>query len=281
MIVALTALVVALGGSALAAEGGFQNSAGTIQGCVATENLVNGVTDTLNQATAGALAGATNVVTPKGALIVVAPGSSCPPGTTPQQIAASVAAALPQVVASAGAPAVALGKTNSVVAALALPAPGNYLVNAFASINASGDFPVDEILACVLVNGGKVVPSTEIDVSIPPTNTTNSRLTVPISVLARNMIAGKLAVDCKVVLADYSPTAKAAKPKQTRGYGFTGFPPSVAIGGVSVQDCKARGNKVVYYASGEPNYCFDAARDLRVPAYDDQASGQIDATPTG
>src|SRR5436305_1669378 len=90
MVVALTALVVALGGSAIAAESGLENSDGVIQGCVATKTLVHRITDGVDAATNGAVSvvtggvntvadgvdaatsgtvsGVTQAVTPKGAL---------------------------------------------------------------------------------------------------------------------------------------------------------------------------------------------------------------------
>ena len=82
MVVALIALAVALGGSALAAGGGFAGSDGTIQGCVTQPGLINSITGTA------------------GAVLVVAPGKTCPAGTTPQSFAAGAGSGTPTVFSS-------------------------------------------------------------------------------------------------------------------------------------------------------------------------------------
>jgi hypothetical protein len=95
MVVALLALVFAIGGSAIAAVGGdFSRSGdGLVQACVAQRDIVTSVTDpVVNSVTAltgGALNSITSTVTPKGTLMVVAPDETCPPNTAPQSLSAT------------------------------------------------------------------------------------------------------------------------------------------------------------------------------------------------
>ncbi|MEA2267180.1 MAG: hypothetical protein QOE27_2763 [Solirubrobacteraceae bacterium] len=206
MAVALTALVVALGGTAFAAGGGFAGGDGAIQGCVAQDNIVNSITDP-------ALGALTHVITPKGALIVVAPGETCPQGTEPQKFAANqdapASAALPAVMASHSTSAKSLGTGKSEVAGAMLPA-GSYLVNATAVINDRGSSSVEQTIKCALVDAeGRTIPGTTVTATIPA-NSPNTRLTLPISAAVPDLPPGKLSIDCKNSLPLHAGTSARA-----------------------------------------------------------------------
>jgi hypothetical protein len=228
-VIALTALVLAIGGSAFAAGGGLEGSDGTVQGCVAQANIVSRVTDGIDQVTNGVLApvtGAVNqvansvvdpatsggvgavtqVLTPKGSLVVVAPGANCPTGYTPQNLAASQAPQLPEVFASRSAKPMPLGKAKGEVAGATLPA-GSYLVNATAVISDRGSLNVTQTVKCVLVGpDGQAIPGTTSTATIPA-DSPSTRLTLPITAAVSDLPGGNLALDCKNSVPKTASTA--------------------------------------------------------------------------
>jgi hypothetical protein len=160
---------------------------------VAKDNIVNSITDPI-------LNSLTHVITPKGSLIVVAPGTDCPSGTAPQTFAANQAPqdapTLPQSFASRSSAAKALEPAKGEVAGATLPA-GSYLVNATAVISDHGAVSFTQTVKCVLVGAdGQAIPGTTVTATIPP-DTATSRLTLPISAAVTDLPPGNLALDCK------------------------------------------------------------------------------------
>lgn len=210
MAVALTALAVALGGSAFAASGAFEDAGGVVQGCVTKSNIVRDVTGLINDAsgraitsiTAGVngLVDSTKVLTPKGTVLAVAAGEKCPAGSTPQ----SLAAPMPVMVASRK-PA-ALEATKSKLASLAVGA-GSYLVDATAKITVKGESDVIHTFKCALVGpDGKTIPGTTSQATVPA-NSPNERLTIPINAVVSNVSAGEISGVCK----DSAPAEKSSR----------------------------------------------------------------------
>ena len=190
MVVAVTALAVALGGSAIAAGGGFAGSEGTIQGCVTGPNFVRSLTGTV------------------GSVIVVAPGQSCPSGTTLQ----TFSAAPPTVLATHSAAPIPLGTADKIDAGLSLPG-GNYVVNTTTQIDDPASNAANQTFTCRLVDpSGRTIPNTASSATIPA-GTPGDHLTIPITVYLTNMPAGSISVACKdPVAAASAKRARIAKP---------------------------------------------------------------------
>jgi hypothetical protein len=189
MAVALTALAVALGGSAFAAGGGFSTGDGLVQGCVATRNIVNALTDPLVNATAP-LAGS-QAITPKGSLIVVAPGETCPAGTRPQSLSS---VGLPSF-SSVHSDAKKVGRTRSTLTEAMLPG-GTYMINARAQIIQAQPSRVAQLIKCALAGPeGKTIANTTSQATVPAG--AQGRITMPISALLRNMPRGNISTVCK------------------------------------------------------------------------------------
>jgi hypothetical protein len=173
MAVALAALVVALGGSAFAAGGGFAGPDGTIQGCVTEPGFINSITGTA------------------GAVIIVAPGETCPPNTVPQTFAGP-----PTTVATHSTKKVPLGTSNKVDAQLTLSG-GNYFISGTTTITEHAKVTVEQIITCVLLDpNGKTIPNTTAYVTLPA-NTSGEELTIPISADLTNMPPGNISEACK------------------------------------------------------------------------------------
>jgi hypothetical protein len=175
MVVALIALAVALGGSAFAAGGGFAGSDGTIQGCVTQPGFINSITGTA------------------GAVLIVAPGESCPAGTTPQSFSAS----RPHHLSTHSIAPMRLGTSKKVAARLTLPG-GNYLITGTATVTeGAAKVAVDQIITCVLLNpNGQTIPNTTTYTTLPA-NTSGEDLTIPISAYLTNMPSGNISAACK------------------------------------------------------------------------------------
>ena len=207
MAVALAALAVALGGSALAAGGGFSSGDGLVQGCVATRNIVNALTDPLVNATAPITG--SQAITPKGALIVVAPGETCPAGTRPQRLS-SVAA--PSYSSVHGA-AKKVGHTKVTLTEAMLPG-GTYMVNARAQIIQRHASRVAQLVKCALAGpDGKTIADTTSQATVPAG--AGARITMPISALLSNMPAGKVSTVCKTAPVN-APRAATAGRRRAR-----------------------------------------------------------------
>lgn len=207
MAVALTALVVAAGGSAFAATGAFETADGVVQGCVTKTNIVRDVVGGVDQLTGDALApvttGAnglvdtTKVLTPKGTVLAVAAGEKCPMGSTPQALAA------PVPVVGSTSNAVELGDKKVSLASIELPA-GTSIITATAKIAMSGESSVAHTIKCALTGpDGKTIPGTTSQATVPA-NSPNERITIPINALLSDMPAGKVAGVCK----DSAPAEK-------------------------------------------------------------------------
>jgi hypothetical protein len=210
MAVALLAMAVALGGSAFAAGGGFSNGDGIVQGCVATRNIVNALTDPLVNATAPITG--SQAITPKGALIVVAPGETCPAGTRPQRLS-SVA---PPSYGSVHGAAKKVGRTKVTLTEAMLPG-GAYMVNARAQIIQRHASRVAQLVKCAIAGpDGKTIAHTTSQATVPAG--AGARITMPMSALLSNMPAGKISVVCKTAPVSSPPggsggqKARAAMP---------------------------------------------------------------------
>jgi hypothetical protein len=248
MAVALTALVVAAGGSALAASGGFEDGAGTIQGCVAQATIVSDVTDGVDQVTGGVLtpltgtvntavgglSPVTSVVTPKGAVIVVAPGSSCPAGFTPQRIAAADEPAVPVVHAARNTRGGPLGKIKTDVVGTTVPA-GSYLVTATVDVVTDpAKAGVRQVVECALADAAGVIPGTASEETIPPGEAADSPSTIAISQAVASVPAGQLEVVCK----DTDPVgaAKTTTTRSVRGLDVNGDIPGQNASGIEAEE---------------------------------------------
>jgi hypothetical protein len=289
MVVALSALVVALGGSAIAAESGLESGDGVIQGCVATKTLVHRITDGVDAATNGALTpvttgfnavadgvdlatngtvtAVTQAVTPKGALLVVPPGAACPQGTTPQKVSARVPTP-PQIVESETAAPMRLGKDKAEVAAAKLPAAGDYLVNATARITAPGLADRPQTIKCALVGPEGTIPNATASVTVPA-NALVNHFAVPISKLVKDMPAdSQIAVDCK----DVAPGASVASASRSRAH--TAQTPSE----VTKAECEKAGGTVL--ASEDPDYYLPQCSGGRLDGADITATAGTTSTGT-
>jgi hypothetical protein len=226
MVVSLTALVVALGGSALAATGSFQSSSGTVQGCIAQANVVstltggvdaitngqlspvvgavNSAVSSVDSAAQGAVSSAPNVIMPKGAVFVVAPGATCPDGTAPQTFAAATAAQLPEVFSAHESSPRTLGASDTIVAATALPA-GDYLVSATADVNDTGGAAAQTIECGLVSPTGREISGTAETVSVPAQSGA-SDVALPITAVVTVGVTGVLKLDC----ADRPPSTRSA-----------------------------------------------------------------------
>jgi hypothetical protein len=216
MVVSLTALVVALGGTAIAATGGFEDSAGTVQGCVAEANIVstltggvdaitdgqlspvlgvvNSAVSSVDSATQGAVSAAPNVIMPKGAVFVIAPGATCPDGTAPQSFAAAAAPQLPEVFSAHQGDGQTLGVGNTEVAGTTLP-PGSYVVDATADVKDTGG-AVGQTVECGLVGpSGRAISGTSASDSIAA-HSPATDLSLPIAAVVTEAAGGVLKLDC-------------------------------------------------------------------------------------
>jgi hypothetical protein len=199
-VVALLALVFAIGGSAIATVGGdFSRSGdGLVQACVAQRDIVNAVTDpVVNSVTAltgGALNSITSTVTPKGTLIVVAPGETCPPNTAPQSLS-STAPRVSQTARSEAA--VPIGTTKREAVSMTLPA-GTYDVTATVQVNGGAEAsPVAREVKCAYIDdAGNTIPGTTSSATLPA-DTPNARAALPMQASVSNPNGGEIAVACK------------------------------------------------------------------------------------
>ena len=234
MAVAMTAWVVAVGGMAIAADGGFVNDDGQIQGCVAEKNLVNSLTDPV-------VSGLSQVVTPQGALLVRKPGEDCPAGTKALSFASN---ALPKVFASGRREPATLGKGKgkAEVAGAMLDA-GDYVVNATAVISNPGISVADRTIKCALVDSaGKTIKGTTSNATIPA-GTKDSRLTLPITAVVSDVPAGEISLQCK--------NAESAG-KNAESAGAAGSPAvRAAAASVTSQECKDNGGRLKTYPETE------------------------------
>jgi hypothetical protein len=231
MAVALAALAVALGGSAFAAGGGFSTSDGLVQGCVATRNIVNALTDPLVNATAP-LAGS-QAIAPKGSLIVVAPGETCPAGTRPQRLSAVAAPSFSSVHGAAKQ----IGRTKETLTEAMLPG-GTYMINATAQITQTQASPVAQLVKCALAGpDGKTIANTTSQATMPAG--ASGRITMPINALLRHMAPGTISTVCKAspvnspAAAMTGGRARAAKRLSSiddSSSGSSGSPPMTGLG---------------------------------------------------
>jgi hypothetical protein len=134
----------------------------------------------------------TQVLTPKGSLIVVEPGADCPVGYASQSLAANqVSQQLPQVFASRSAKAMPLRQAKGDIAGAMLPA-GSYLVNATAVISDRGSLSVTQTVKCVLVGpDGQAIPGTTATATIPA-HSPGTRLTLPITAVVSDITDGRM-----------------------------------------------------------------------------------------
>lgn len=197
MAVSLTALAVALGGTAFAAGGGFANSEdGLVQACVAKADIVNSVTDpvlgTVGSAAAGLLGTVSTSVTPKGTVSAVAPGAKCPANTEPQSLSSTPAAEH----GSASGKAMKVGATKEQLTSLMVPA-GATLLTGNVDVVQKADKSVETTIKCVFVDAaGKTIPNTTSTATIPA-NAGGTRLTVPLSSLVTLAEPAEVGVACK------------------------------------------------------------------------------------
>ena len=213
MAVALTALVVALGGTAFAAGGGFASSdTGLVQACVAKADIVNSVTDpvlgAVGSAVAPLLGTVTTSVTPKGTLVVVAPGAKCPANTVPQSLSSSPA---PEH-GTASSETMKVGASKTELTSLMVPA-GSTPVTSTVDVIAGA---VESTIKCVFVDGaGKTIAGTTSALTIPA-GSAGMRTTMPLSALVTLAEPGKIGVACK------NSAAGASASTRTRGAGGAG-----------------------------------------------------------
>ncbi len=219
MAVALTALVVALGGTAFAAGGGFASSDdGLVQACVAKADIVNSVTDpvlgTVGSAAAALLGTVTTSVTPKGTVMVVAPGAKCPANTEPQNLS-SARAIKPAEAHSAKA--MPVGATKRELTSLAMPA-GTNLITATVDVIQGAEASVDKTIKCVFVDAaGKTIANTTSAATIPA-GASGTRLTIPVSSLVTLAEPGEVGLACKSTLAG-GQSGNATRAASRRGQG--------------------------------------------------------------
>ena len=226
MAVALTALAIALGGSAFAASGVFENAGGVVQACVTQSNIVRDVAGVIDGATGKAftpgtqgvngLVDGTKVLTPRGTVLAVTPGEKCPAGSTPQDLAAPV----PVTVAN-GKPTV-LGETKRRLASVMLPG-GSYLIDATAKITSPGESSVIHTIKCALTGpDGRTLPGTTSQATIPA-GSPDERLTIPMSSVVSDLPAGEVSAVCK----DSAPAEKRSSGARAAGAASTN--PSVSF----------------------------------------------------
>ncbi len=217
----MAALAVALGGTAFAAAGGtFAGSDGLVQACVAQADIVNSITDpvvgAVNSATGGALNSATTAITPKGTLIVVAPGTDCPPNTVPQSLSSTPATPAPKHdAAHSAAQPVGAGKTD--LTSLMLPT-GTQVVNGRVTVTQRGTAAGDQTIKCVFVDAdGSTIPNTTSTATIPA-GSAGLHLTIPLTALVTLAAPGKVGLACKQSggAAAGTKSAHAARPSIDR-----------------------------------------------------------------
>lgn len=221
MAVALTALAVALGGTAFAASGGFASSdTGLVQACVAKSDIVNSVTDpvlgAVGSAAAGLLGTVTTSVTPKGTLVVVAPGEKCPANTEPQSLSSTPA---PEHSQASSTKPVSVGSTKKELTSLTLPA-GATLLQATADI-VQGNSDGDSTIKCVFVDAaGKTIADTTSAVTLPA-GSSGMRTTLPLSAVVTLAEPGKVGLACKetAVRAQAGSSTRAARSAGARAAG--------------------------------------------------------------
>jgi hypothetical protein len=197
--VAITALAVALGGTAFAAAGSrdFASSdTGLVQACVAQKDIVNSIVDpvagVVNSATAGALTSVTTAVTPVGTLIVVPPGTACPANTAPQSLSSTPAPAHDV----AQSRAVPVGASKEELTSLMVPA-GTQIVNGKVTVTQLGTAVGDQTIKCTFVDAdGNTIPNTTSTETIPA-GSAGLHLTIPLSALVTLAAPGRIGLDCK------------------------------------------------------------------------------------
>lgn len=198
MAVALTALAVALGGTAFAAGGGFASSEdGLVQACVAKSDIVNSVTDpvlgAVGSAAASLLGTVTTSVTPKGTVLVVAPGAKCPANTEPQSLSS---APEPEHGSASSSKSVRVGAAKTQVASLLMPA-GTHLLTATVDIVQNADTGADSVIKCVFVDAaGKTIADTTSTATIPA-RSEGARTTMPLTALLTLTEPTEVGLACK------------------------------------------------------------------------------------
>ena len=228
MAVAVAALAVALGGTAMAAAGGtFANDDdGLVQACVAQQDIVNSITDPVVGAvgalTANQVGSITSAVTPKGTVLVVAPGQDCPAHTAPQRLSSAPQA---QFVSAHSTKRVNLGPSKIEFMQIMLPA-GESLVTATVDIVQKQALATDNTIKCVLVdNDNKTISNTESSLTIPA-GADNVRDTLPLNTVVTLTKPGHVGTACKGS-ADATKTAG----EKLRGHTPRFFPGLPDMGG--------------------------------------------------
>jgi hypothetical protein len=228
MAVALTALVVALGGTAFAAGGGFASSDdGLVQACVAKADIVNSVTDpvlgAVSSAAAGLLGTVSSSVTPKGTVIVVAPGSKCPANTEPQSLSSTPAVEHAQ----AKSKTQSVGASKTELTNLMVPA-GTTPVRALVDIVQKDAAIVDQTIKCVFVDAaGKTIAGSESAATIPA-GSEGMRVTVPMSALVTLSEPTKVGTACKNVTSPATSNGARARATTRRAGKARAAAPDVA-----------------------------------------------------
>ncbi|HEU0317096.1 MAG TPA: hypothetical protein VFR49_07185, partial [Solirubrobacteraceae bacterium] len=161
MAVALTALVIAIGGVATAATGGLVSDNGQITVCVANDDIVKQLSQVIS--------GITTAVSPKGAMRVVDPGQACAEGETqltldhhvdPATVPAGPTpdAGLPKAFAAQSAAVKHMDTKLDTLAGQTLPS-GNYLVDGAATVRGT-NVAAPETVSCWFVDAtGQAIAS--------------------------------------------------------------------------------------------------------------------------
>lgn len=194
MAVAFAALIVAVGGVAIAAtDSAYVGTDGEISGCVATDDVVKQLSRVVS--------GFTTVASPKGALRIVEPGEACAAGearlTFSQSGAtgAPAAAEAPKVFATQSTSTERVGARLDEIAGKTLPG-GSYLVNGAATFKAPAGHDADLLVTCSFVdaNGDEIVSSRR-SATLPAGG--SEQITIPLSALLNDLPPGKLSIACK------------------------------------------------------------------------------------
>ena len=228
MAVALTALVIAIGGVATAATGGLVSDTGQVTVCVANDDIVKQLSQVIS--------GITTAVSPKGAMRVVDPGQACADGETQLTLDHHVDAAAAEPTADAGLPKAYAAQSAAVkhmdrkldtLAGQTLPA-GNYLVEGAATVRGT-NVATGETVSCWFVDAtGQVIASSLGMATLLPDQGSTEEVTLPLSALLTDLPAGKLSIACKDSAAASAAAAAAggsagvgaaAKKRATQYYG--------------------------------------------------------------
>ena len=213
MVIALAALVVAVGGVAFAATGGFVGPSGEISACVADRDLLETAVDLV--------APVTHVVVKAGTMRVVKPGEACRTGESPLAFnqtgpagpAASAEDLLPKVFATQNTKETKVDDDMTGLAAKTLPA-GSFIAQGTVQLESAKNLPVAQTFECSFVDPkGKVIAASTRTVTFAAKQAAAQSQNVPMNTLINDMPAGKLKIACE----DKTPPASGARAAASSG----------------------------------------------------------------